>query len=439
MAMHTCRLFAVTILSLFLWGTVPCSAADVEPAGNVSKYYKSTGPLVFAGSWGLTNGSDASIHVSGGIGVHPSGDIFITSGGLEPMERHRVMRFRPDGTFVSAIFGQQTSSFVFPSDVEIAPDGSIFVISSIDRHFYRFSPQGKLLDDKSAVIDGGEPYDYPSTIIVAPDKSIYVICYGNNRVNKFTWSGKGVWSKGEGDFGDDDNEMKQPLGGCLGLDQRLYIADTNNERVAIITTSGALQGFWWHKTSGSPIVSPRDISQGIDANFYTLADEITGTGFVQRIDREGHELARFAQEGDAGFNRIFNPMALTTLPDGRLAVLQCDFTLNGKSRVSFWRPEYYTAAGTRYKITGAVHGATPTELANIYIVLRATDPAGGKFFASVRPAANGTFAFKKVAAGSAVTMQIMGFNAFVLKSEPAGTNFTLNANRKGVIFTVQPK
>ena len=101
---------------------------------------------------------------------------------------------------------------------------------------YKFSPEGKLLMTLGKAGGSAAPdYFYqPNDVIVAKDGSIFVSeghGAGNNRVYKFSKSGKLI--KEIGKLGTGKDEFDQPHALAFDSKGRLYIGDRNNNRIVV--------------------------------------------------------------------------------------------------------------------------------------------------------------------------------------------------------------
>ena len=169
--------------------------------------------------------------------------------------------------------------FSYPSGVAVDKDDNIYVSDRSNSSLFKFSKEGKLLkvvrregtqpgefkslglikiiNDKLYVShrgnnrfqilnteleyvnsfdDGDGQFNYPNDISQDEAGNLYVTDSDNNRVQVFdhkgqflsTFSKKGVASE----------QLKFPLGICVGSDQLVYVCDRGNECVSVFKTSG---------------------------------------------------------------------------------------------------------------------------------------------------------------------------------------------------------
>jgi DNA-binding beta-propeller fold protein YncE len=74
---------------------------------------------------------------------------------------------------------------------------------------------------------------YPHDVALGPNNSVYVAEFGNNRVHKFTTSGKslGTW----GSAGREPGFLNQPWGVIVDKAGRLFVLDSYNHRLQRLT------------------------------------------------------------------------------------------------------------------------------------------------------------------------------------------------------------
>lgn len=93
------------------------------------------------------------------------------------------------------------------------------------------------------IIPGGGAFSQPSGVALAPNGRVFVVDYGNNRV--LSWAGVSQFLGGQasdvilgGGPGAGDNQMNGPESMAVDAQNRVYIADTSNQRVLVFV--GAL-------------------------------------------------------------------------------------------------------------------------------------------------------------------------------------------------------
>jgi DNA-binding beta-propeller fold protein YncE len=138
--------------------------------------------------------------------------------------------------------------------MHVDPDGNLWVTDARGEggrghQVHKFSPAGELLLSlgKAGVAGtGNDVFNGPSDVLVAPDGSIFVAdghgSDGNNRIVKFDADGKflATW----GSTGAEDGEFRDPH--ALAMDEagRLYVGDRGNARLQIFDQGGGHIATW---------------------------------------------------------------------------------------------------------------------------------------------------------------------------------------------------
>ena len=131
-----------------------------------------------------------------------------------------------------------------PRDLEVAPDGSIYVADSFNHRIQHLDQEGNVLhvwgsyaDQSQEVAPGGTFYE-PWGLALAPDGSVYVADTWNHRIQHFTAEGEFIDQFGY--FGQAETEFAfwGPRDVLFDEDGRLYVLDTGNKRVVIFDADG---------------------------------------------------------------------------------------------------------------------------------------------------------------------------------------------------------
>ena len=155
--------------------------------------------------------------------------------------------------------GEVLSSFgddLFENEHGLAVDGEDNVwLTDADTHVVqKYSPEGELLMTLGVKGESGEDeerFNKPTDVEVAPDGSVYVTDgYGNNRVVKLDSDGKFVTAWGIKGTG--DGEFDTPHGIAIDGEGQVYIADRGNSRVQVFDADGKFLSEWKSDEIGRP-------------------------------------------------------------------------------------------------------------------------------------------------------------------------------------------
>ncbi|MGO8687251.1 MAG: NHL repeat-containing protein [Candidatus Dormibacteria bacterium] len=260
----------------------------------------------------------------GGVAVGADGNLYITDA-----DRSVVEQVTPSGTLSVAAgsgrFGQPTpgpatsSDLDFPSAVAVDAVGDLYIADTANDVVERVSRSGTL----SVVAGTGDPgkptpgpatsseLGHPSGVAVDAAGNVYIADSGNDVIEKVTPSGTLSVVAGTGDPGKPTpgpatgSDLSDPLGVAVDAAGHVYIADTGNDVVEKVTTSGMLSVVAGTGDQGAPTPGPATNSHlsgpggvTVDAagNLY-IAD--SGNGVVEKVTRSG-VLSVVAGTGDAG-------------------------------------------------------------------------------------------------------------------------------------------
>ncbi len=170
----------------------------------------------------------------------------------------RCLIFEPDGTFLRS-FGED----IFTErahGLTIDAQDFVYSVDDGDHTVRKFAPDGTLLmtlgtpgvasdtgyDGRSSasIARVGPPFNRPTNAAIAPNGGIYVADgYGNARIHRFTADGELLGSWGEP--GRDPGQFVVPHGIWIA-DDRVFVADRENDRIQIFSLGGELLEIWDH-------------------------------------------------------------------------------------------------------------------------------------------------------------------------------------------------
>tara|TARA_B100000780_G_scaffold134762_1_gene94440 strand:+ start:1807 stop:2775 length:969 start_codon:yes stop_codon:yes gene_type:complete len=192
--------------------------------------------------------------------------------------------------------------FVMPHGLEIDNNDNIWVTDVALHQVFKFNPNGKLLLTLGKSFKPGNDqnhFNMPTDVSVLSDGSFYVSDgYGNSRIMKFSKQGKFLFQI-DG-FGKGKNEFNIPHGIDNDLQNNIYVADRENNRVKKFDNKGDLLKIWQNKTSQQlysvKVDNKNDLVYAID---YYIKDgkEIMGSNIFV-LDKELNLLNKFGRSGN---------------------------------------------------------------------------------------------------------------------------------------------
>jgi glucose/arabinose dehydrogenase len=250
-------------------------------------------------------GAAASFKSPRGLSVGPDGNIYVAD-----TESHVIRKVTPGGV-VTTLAGGGTQSFAdgtgtsalfnWPYDVSVAHDGNIYVADTHNNRIRKITPQGVVTTiagraTETPFADGtgaAASFNMPHALEVGPDGIIYVADTNNNRIRKVTTTGVVTTLAGQATAGTSDAtgasaSFDKPRGIDIDKDGNVYVGDTDNHRIrkitpggVVTTLTGSSSGANDGRINNATFNLPWSVAIGPDGNIY-VAD--TGNHKIRKID-----------------------------------------------------------------------------------------------------------------------------------------------------------
>ena len=446
----TCLIVAICIF-LFVNSAVLCCERKASPPAAVKKY-----GLYLEKKWGKWQRSEKGLYRPNTIKIHHDGTVYITSAAAsadaEDFDYHRAQKFTEKGTYLGWFGGYQTGLqeeewIAMPSSVGFAVNGYVHLKASLGGYIKTYTPEGEYKSGFSGYGDSGSPFVSLNAVWGDRENNIYVSVgmVTNGVINKFTSKGKLLYDIDENAMGGKGKGFKSgPNGLVCDRYNNLYACDWGNDRVVKFDSTGKMLEEIGPATAGTTVMvhadsdyasdgmdKPDEVTISPDGSIYVLASHK-----VYRYDADGVLLSVYGGQG-GGANQFVNAMSLGCAPDGKVYVLDTDFTAEVAS-VKVLRPAYYKHSFSAVKIVGKVLGVKGDDLSLITVVVQGKDDDGNDFFAAARPTASGKFLFKKFPKGADYRVSVRGINTLKF-NEVDDITGTADGNVKGANFKVQAK
>jgi DNA-binding beta-propeller fold protein YncE len=226
----------------------------------------------------------------------------------------RVQAFTPAGEFVLQWSTPEWKAGK-PVGLGAGPNGRIYVG---DTHYSRvlvYGPDGEALGSFGSTGTGPGQFQLVTDIVVDRDGFIYVGEYGgNDRINKFTPDFEFVDSFAQ----QGPARLGRPQGLALGPDDRLYVADAANHRIAIFSRDGALVDAIGRLGDGiGELRFPYGVAFLSDG---TLVVAEQGNNRVQRFTSSGESLGIWGRPGRAP-GELAAPWGVAVGPNDELLIV----------------------------------------------------------------------------------------------------------------------
>jgi len=222
------------------------------------------------------------------IDIASDGSLFIVD------KTGRIQCFTHKGEFLGA-FQMPLIEAGKPTGLSFAPNGNLYVA---DTHYHRvlvFSPKGKLISGLGQFGQEEGSFIYPTDVAFSGDGRIFVSEYGgNDRISVFTEQGNFLYCFGAP--GNGDGQLSRPSAICVERSRkRLYIADACNHRIAIYDFDGKPFGYIGSPGRGrGQLRYPYDLALLPDGSLIVCE---YGNNRLQLFSPDGQSLAVYGQAG----------------------------------------------------------------------------------------------------------------------------------------------
>jgi ABC-type Fe3+ transport system permease subunit/sugar lactone lactonase YvrE len=256
------------------------------------------------------------------IDIAADGSLFIVD------KTGRIQKLTPEGKCLNC-FNMPLIEAGKPTGLSVAPNGNLYVA---DTHYHRvvvFSPEGKLIDEFGKFGQEGGCFIYPTDVAFSQDGRIFVSEYGgNDRISVFSRQGDFLYCFGTPGSG--SGQFSRPSALCIdSAGKCLYVADACNHRIAIYDLDGKLLGY-----IGSPGMAPGQLRYP-----YDLAMLADGTLIVceygnNRLQLFGPDRKSLAVYGRAGrqSGRLAYPWGVAVDAGRRAFIVDA-----GNNRIQVWQ------------------------------------------------------------------------------------------------------
>lgn len=147
---------------------------------------------------------------------------------------HQVVVFdEADGSEVARFghHGPEDGALNWPTNVEVGPDGNVYVVDMLNFRVEVFNPDGEYLRKFGGIGRGFGQFSKPKGIAIDADGRVYVADAAFNNVQIFDRRGRLLLFFGG--MGAGPGQFWMPAGVAVGPDGKVYVADQFNRRVNV--------------------------------------------------------------------------------------------------------------------------------------------------------------------------------------------------------------
>jgi len=180
-----------------------------------------------------------------GIGVDSSDNVYVACsfGNI-------IVKFDSNGNYLMPVFNS-TSSIYSPRDVAVDSSGNVYVVHWFN-NIKKFDSSGNFLSEWGSIYGGNDSGYFRSPESVAVDSSgnVYVADTGNNRIQKLDSSGNFITYVGDKQsattcsIGSGNGQFDNPRGVAVDSLGNIYVADSGNSRIQKFDSSGNFITKW---------------------------------------------------------------------------------------------------------------------------------------------------------------------------------------------------
>ncbi len=260
----------------------------------------------------------------------------------------QVIVYEQDGTYVTSwgkgIFTPRTHCIRFGSD------GMVYTVDDGNHTVRKFTPDGQQLmmlgvpgkasdtgyvKEKGigSIAHGGPPFNRPTGVACAPNGELYVCDgYGNARVHRFSFDGELIQSWGEP--GNGPGQFYLPHDIWVSSDERVFVADRENDRIQIFGLTGEFIEEWTHVQRPTGLFI-RDGLVYVSELWWIPGMRSMRRGMIEKdepgrvtvMDMSGEVLARFGHTGErTAQGNFIAPHGICADSNGDIYVLEVTHT-----------------------------------------------------------------------------------------------------------------
>ena len=259
------------------------NALGVSSASSPSGAVTPTGPPAFLTAWGGTGIGAGQFDLPFGVGVSPSGDIYVADD-----QNNRIQRFTRNGVYVSEFgsAGVSAGQFNRPIALEFDAAGNLYVADVLKHRIQKFTAGGAFILTWGFNGSGDSQFDLPYGLAVDSTGNAYVADAVNKRIQKV--SSTGVFITKWGTSGTGNGQFMDTSDVAVDSSDHIYVSDSVNHNVQVFTADGVFLTKWGTGGTGDGEFDlPSDIDVSADGRIHvgdTLNDRIQMFGQAEVPD-----------------------------------------------------------------------------------------------------------------------------------------------------------
>lgn len=250
------------------------------------------------------------------VDVAGDGTIYVVDG-----VNGMIKAFAPDGTFTFSIGcpGTGPGEFAHPLGIDADDSGKIYVADSGNHRIQIFTAEGDFISDIKVPESSGKKADPTDVAVNSSGSRFFVADNNNHKIHEFDTASKKLINT-YGKPGAEKWEFRYPFLMHLYQDKYLYIVDVINTRVQVLSSEGKFVSFvgGWGVKKGQ-FFRPKGVT--VDSNGFSYVSD-SYMGVIQLFDITGN-FHSVIGDPESGKVRKFNtPVGITVDDSNRLYVVE---------------------------------------------------------------------------------------------------------------------
>ncbi len=193
------------------------------------------------------NISTAKFKAPHGIAIDKSGNIYVADTSnylIRKIEANGIVSTLAGSGESAYLDGNGTSAkFQYPVGIAVDSKGNVYVADAGSSKIRKVTPGGVVTTININISNGASDLKYPNGVAVDGLDNIYIADTGNHRILKILSDGSGSVLAGSGNSGKKDGkgtsaQFYHPRGITIDSNGTIYVADTDNNSIRKITTTG---------------------------------------------------------------------------------------------------------------------------------------------------------------------------------------------------------
>lgn len=345
----------------------------VARTGAHSIHFMEFGQGIF--TWGSFGSGNGEFAFPADVDAHTENRIFVAD-----TQNNRIQVFGSSGNYITqwGTTGSGNGQFTAPSGIAVDAHGYVYVADTLNDRIQVFDGSGGYITQWGVFGSGNGEFNEPRGISVAENGDIFVADTNNNRIQVFENPVEGqitivkdaspadgsdfgfftdvidrLVQKNEwGSAGTGNGQFDMPMGLAVDRTGKVYVADSDNDRIQVFDNSGAYITEWGSSGSGNGQFST-PVAIAVDgAGTVFVVDQ--GNARIQVFDSDGSYITQWGSSGsDVG--QFSAPTGIAVNAIGVVYVVDTD---NHRVQVFNSDGSFITQWGSQGSGNGQFHTAT---------------------------------------------------------------------------------